>query len=102
MKTSARTINPEQATTMLAALEASVRAGFAVTLRPGDTGGVVVEVKSEVVTVGTASARVKPFTVAAEHVREAAGNALAVLFLEIGQDRLAKVRAVEESEAESA
>lgn len=86
--------NSEQNDRIILALESAIRAGFSVTFRPGATGGAVVAVATECAYSGQASARVQPFAVARDELRDAAGQALGTLLLEIGLDRLERARAV--------
>ena len=79
-------MNSEQSASILLALEAAVRAGFAVTVEPATTGGTSVTVHPKVIRSG-ATERVERFTICREELRDALGNAMAVVVLEVGADR---------------
>ncbi len=93
-------MNSEQAVLIVAALESATRAGFTVTIGPTlPTGRASVAVNRRFILAGKATSRVEPFTVVRDSVRDALGNALGVLTLEIGADRLRQEQALADEEA---
>jgi hypothetical protein len=92
-------MNTEQAVLIVAALDSAHRAGFAVSIEPAALGRVAVTVKPVAIRLGKASSRVEAFTVVRDVARDALGNALGVLTLEIGADLLAAERAAADAAA---
>ena len=81
---------------LIVALQDAARAGFSVCIEY-TKGQYEVDVVTRFTLVGQASERVKPFIVRRPDLTDALGNALAVVGVEIGIDRAAKAKRLEEA-----